>query len=124
MKSIGEISVSDAQRAGFREFSSCEGGKQRSRRSLNIVVRKGGGTDCARSRTPSFRPRCSRKPRSSVNADETESGLGWVEHEGNGSGEIECDSIQKAAEGWRRPRSTAAAWQTAKMRTEWSLRAP
>ncbi|PDT82171.1 hypothetical protein CO676_18060 [Sinorhizobium sp. BJ1] len=47
MKSIGEISVSDAQRAGFREFSSCESGKQRSRRSLNIVARRGGGTDCA-----------------------------------------------------------------------------
>jgi len=47
MKSIGEISVSDAQRAGFREFSSCEGGRQRSRRSLNIVALRGGGTDCA-----------------------------------------------------------------------------
>lgn len=47
MKSIGEISVSDAQRAGFREFSSCENGKQRSRRSLNKVARRGGGTDCA-----------------------------------------------------------------------------
>ncbi|SCB49537.1 hypothetical protein [Rhizobium multihospitium] len=36
-----------AQRAGFREFSSCRGGGQRSRGSLNIVARRGGGTDCA-----------------------------------------------------------------------------
>ncbi|MBB4189443.1 hypothetical protein GGE07_006125 [Sinorhizobium terangae] len=66
MKSIGEISVSDAQRAGFREFSSCEGGKQRSRRSL-IVARREGGTDCAPHLAHCFIGRT----RSSVNPDET-----------------------------------------------------
>ncbi|TJW00038.1 MAG: hypothetical protein E5W97_30110 [Mesorhizobium sp.] len=40
MKSIGEISVSDAQRAGFREFSSCESGRKRSRRRLSIATRR------------------------------------------------------------------------------------
>ena len=47
MKSIGEISIAATQRVGFREFSSCESGRVRSRRSLNIVARRGGGTDCA-----------------------------------------------------------------------------
>jgi hypothetical protein len=67
MKSIGEISVSDAQRAGFREFSSCEGGQQRSRRSLNIVARRGGGADCA----PHFARCFIGRTRLSVNPDET-----------------------------------------------------
>jgi hypothetical protein len=37
---------SDARRAGFREFSSRRSGNQGSRRSLNIVARRVGGTDC------------------------------------------------------------------------------
>lgn len=47
MKGIGEISVSAAPRAGFREFSSCKEREQGSRGSLNIGARRGGGTDCA-----------------------------------------------------------------------------
>lgn len=49
MKSIGENSVSDDHGVGFREFSSCEELRKRSRRRLNKVARRGAGTDCARS---------------------------------------------------------------------------
>lgn len=39
---------SGARRARFREFSSCGGREEGSRRSLNIETRRGGGTDCPR----------------------------------------------------------------------------
>jgi hypothetical protein len=76
MKSIGEISIAVAQRAGFREFSSCEAWEQSSRRSLNIVARRGGGIDCApRLAHRLFGPRSPQQLRLIINADETESDI-------------------------------------------------
>jgi hypothetical protein len=46
MKSIGGTSIAPPARAGFREFSARGSGKVGSRRSLNIVARRGGGIDC------------------------------------------------------------------------------
>lgn len=57
MKSIGEISIA-APSGGFREFSSRGERKKGSRRSRNIVARRGGGTDCRRARRSVFRARC------------------------------------------------------------------
>ncbi len=47
MKSIGEISIAPLP-AGFREFSTRREREKGSRRSLNIVARRGGGIDCRR----------------------------------------------------------------------------
>ena len=48
-ESIGEISIAPAFGPGFREFSLRGERKKRSRRSLSIASRRGGGTDCVRS---------------------------------------------------------------------------
>ncbi len=56
MKSIGEISVRDAQRAGFREFSSCEGGKQRSRRTSTELPEGEAGPTAPGTSHTAYRP--------------------------------------------------------------------
>ncbi|NKK46193.1 hypothetical protein E0H93_29700 [Rhizobium leguminosarum bv. viciae] len=76
MKSIGEISIATPGGRDFGNSRCVTGGKQGSRRSLNIVARRGGGIDCPRpSRT--ILPATPRpEPSSSVNADETGSDIG------------------------------------------------
>ena len=49
-ESIGEISIAPAFGPGFRAFSLRGERKKRSRRSLSTASRRGGRTDCARSR--------------------------------------------------------------------------
>ncbi|RWX23754.1 hypothetical protein ELG83_35410 (plasmid) [Rhizobium leguminosarum] len=46
-KSIGEISIATPGGRDFGNSRCATGGKQGSRRSLNIVVRRGGGIDCS-----------------------------------------------------------------------------